>query len=164
MFEAIRNRQQASAVELAEDLQKSVHSLYYHLNLLEKTGLVQVCDYRRAGKRDEAVYEAVSERLVFNKEDTNPAYVESLIKTVRLALRKAEREHEAARRNKVESDRVGVLRLQATLAHDDALSLRRKVKELGNWVRKRDRPSSESGTETVSLTCLVVPLETARES
>ena len=64
---------------------------------------------------------------------------------------------------KVASERVGVLRLPANLSNDDALRLRRKVKELGDWVRKRNRPNSESGTEPMSLTGLAILLETTKQ-
>ncbi len=159
LFEALRLRQKASVAELAVDLEKSVHSLYYHVKSLTKVGLIRVCDYRRVGKRDEAIYESVSDRLVFNKESTNPAYTESLIKTIRLALRKAEREHQDARRATVSSELFAILRLQANLSSDDAQALRKKVAAIGKWVRNRDLSDTESDTTPIAITCLVVPLE-----
>lgn len=159
LFEALRLRQTASVAELAADLNKSVHSLYYHVKTLVNVGLIRVCEHRRVGKRDEAVYEPVSDRLVFNKEGANPAYSESLIKTVRLVLRKAEREHQNARRAKVPEDQFATLRLQANLSPEDAKELRRKIVAMGKWVRKRDVSDRDSDAASMAITCLVVPLD-----
>lgn len=158
LYEALRKRRQASVVELAVDLERSVHSLYYHVKSLTKVGLIRVCEYRRVGKRDEAVFEPVSSRLVIDRENNNAAYVESLIKTVRLALRKAEQEHRNARQAESPSDLFAVLRLQANLSTEDGLTLQKKLKALGQWVRNRDQSTDKTGTQQISLTCLAVPL------
>lgn len=159
LYEAIRNRGRASATELADDSGKTVHSLYYHLKSLQKANLIRICDYRRAGKRDEAVFEAVSKRLVFEKDSANPAYTESLIKTVRIALRKAEQEHREARRTSTSQEDFAVLRIQANLSTKDAEELKRKIEAIGKWVRNRDQSNSHNDSKLVSLTCLAVPLE-----
>ena len=145
-------------MELAEATGKSVHSLYFHIRLLENVGLIRVREFRRKGKRDEAIYEVVSARLVIRKDNSNPAYVESLIKTVRVALRKAEKEHAAARIRNAESELYAILRLQANLKDNDAKKLRDKIKDLGKWVRKHKRPITEPGTEGIGITCLIVPI------
>ena len=157
LYEALRTRRRASIVELAEDLHRSVHSLYYHVNSLSNAGLIRVCEYRRVGKRDEAVFEPVSDRLVIDRENNSSAYTASLVKTVRLALRKAEQEHGNARRNEMPNELFGLLRLQASLSPEDATTLRKKLKALGQWIRKRDLPG-DTDAQPISVTCLAVPL------
>ena len=158
LYEAIRRRKLASVAELAADMQKTVHSLYYHLRALTKVGLIRIREHRRVGKRDEAIYEAISDRLVIDKDNSNRAYVEGLIKTVRIALRKSEREHREARYKQLESDQFAFLRLQSRLSPKDAEQLRMKIKDLGRWVRKRDRPLDDPVASAISITCLNVPL------
>lgn len=159
LYEAIQRRRQASVLELAEDLKKSPHSLYYHIKQLLNVKLIQIGDYRRVGKRDEALYEVVAERLKIDQANTGRDYREAIIKTVGSALRKAEREHRDARMRQVDHERFALTRIQATLSHEDARILREKTRQLNQWVRKRNISGDEIEGEDVSLTCLVVPID-----
>lgn len=49
-----------SVAELARELGRSPQSLYYHLEIMVKVGLLRQSGSRKAGKRDEAIYELVS--------------------------------------------------------------------------------------------------------
>lgn len=163
LYEAIRRLESGSAAELAVELGKSVHALYYHLRALHKVGLIRVRERRRVGRRDEAVYEAASDRLVIDKDNSNRAYVEGLIKTIRIALRRAEREHREARLNQAAGELFAVLRVQARLSEEDAAQLRKKIWDLGTWIRKRQLPEGADGAEEVAVTCLAVPLNQVDE-
>ena len=156
LYEAIQERGQASVIELAESLDKTVHSLYYHLRKLERVKLVRIAGFQRVGKKDQAIYEPVSRRLTIDRDNADPAYRQSLIKAVHLTLRKAEREHRQARQALAPDERFGILRLQANLSSEDAGRLREKLAELGNWIRRRSNPKLHG--ETLAVTCLVVPL------
>ena len=158
IYEAIRSIRRVTVAELAEHLGRTVHSLYYHVNAMVGAGLIRVTEYRRSGKKDEAVYEAVSDRLVFDKSTSNPAYRESLIRSVRVALRKAEREHARSRQARTPGEDFGLLRLKARLKEEDAREFQKKLESLGKWVRRRDQEPGETEANEYSVTCLFVPL------
>ncbi len=159
LFESIRRLQQATVAELAVEMDRTVHSLYHHLKLLTDVGLIRIKEYRRVGKRDEAIYEPVSKKLVIDKQNASRAYNEGLIKTVRIALRKAEREHRESRQQEIDNELFGILRLEAQLSAEDAELLIKKIRALGAWVRRRDNAKS-TDQRTYSLTCLAIPRET----
>lgn len=157
LYEAIQKQGKASVAELAQILNKTVHSLYYHLRQLERVKLIRVAGYQRVGKKDEAVYETLSRRLTIDRDNTDPTYRESLIKAIRIMLRKAEREHREARESNLADESFGVLRVQASLSPDDAARLRQKLVDLGSWIRRRS--NSDNQGETIAVTGLIVPLE-----
>src|SRR5579864_4918552 len=49
--------------ELAEKMSRPADGLYHHVRQLQKVGILRVAETRRAGKRDEAVYELTAERF-----------------------------------------------------------------------------------------------------
>ena len=162
LYEAIQRRNGASIVELAKDLKRSPHSLYYHVSQLLAVKLIRVREHRRVVKRDEAIYEVVSSRLMIDEQDDSRRYAEALVKTVQNALRKADREHRDARMSSIDSSRFALARFQATLSNEDADKLRAKVSQLNQWIRKRNISHDrydENNVEEVSITCLVVPIE-----
>lgn len=159
LYESIQRRGGASIVELAKELKKSPHSLYYHVRQLCAVKLIRVREYRRVGKRDEAIYEVVSKRLFIDKQNTSREYSEALSKTVRGALRKAEREHHTARLDGIDSSKFAVARVQVKLSTEDADSLRERITQLTQWVRERNIMNENMEGEEVSYTCLVVPIQ-----
>ncbi len=158
LFEALQHLDGASAAELAAELGRSVHSLYYHLKGLQAVELIRVRELRRVAKRDEAIYEVSSKRLRLDRTQSDQAYNNGLIKTVRAMLRKAEAEHRSAREACSPSELFSVLRLQANLSSADFLELRKRVESLGRWIRKRDQAPQGRAARRVSVTCLGTPL------
>ncbi len=158
LFEALRLAGKASIAELADSMARSPHSLYYHVKMMVKNDLFKVVGTRRVVARDEAVYEVVAPRLGFLRGNQSPVYREQIIKTLRLSLRKAEREHQAAQSaaaaGNLDDEEIRMLRLQLRLSGPDAETLRRKLTELGQWARKREKKSGD----LYSVTGLVTPV------
>lgn len=110
----------------------------------------------------EAIFEVSSKRLLLDRIQSDQAYNSGLIKTVRAMLRKAQAEHQSAREACSPSELFSVLRLQANLAQDDILELKKRVESLGRWVRKRHQAPSSKAALPVSITCLGTPLVNPR--
>ncbi len=119
IVEALRLAGNASIAELAERLNRSPHSLYYHMDLLEKCGLIHVCETRRSGAREEAVYTLTASRFLFSRESNSSLYRKQMAKALRLVFRKAEREHlaaqAAAQSGELGNDEIRLLRIQVKL-------------------------------------------------
>jgi DNA-binding transcriptional ArsR family regulator len=84
----------ASVAELAEHLGRPADRLYHHLRKLVGAGLVREVERRAAGRRTEAVYDAVAERLAFDPQ-AEPAR-EPIARLARTILRRADRLFERA--------------------------------------------------------------------
>ncbi len=159
VVEALRLAGRASIAELAARLGRSPHSLYHHIRLLESCRLILICGKRRSGSREEAIYTLRSARFALAKNATDPLYRRQAVKTLRLVLRKAEREHqraqEAVQTGAVAGKEIRMLRLTASLNTRDAATLRRKLAELGEWVRQHE---TTARGRLYSLTGLVTPI------
>ena len=162
LYEAIQRHDGASIGELANELKKSPHTLYYHVRQLSDVQLIRVREYRRVGKRDEAIYEVVSKRLFIDQQNSSPEYSEALAKTVGSALRKAEREHRAARLKLTQPSKFAVARAQVKLTSKDADRLRQRISDLTQWVRERNIMNDDVEGEEVSYTCVVAPIERSK--
>jgi AcrR family transcriptional regulator len=78
--------------DVAERLGKRAGSLYYHFGLLEKAGLLRRVGERPAGKKPEALFEPVADRIEIDAPSEDAAAVESTLKTMASAFRMAERD------------------------------------------------------------------------
>ncbi len=87
-FEALGT---ASVRDLAEHLDRSPESLYFHLRKLVDRGLVEDVGERQAGRRMERLYRLVAPRLRIAGDLTRPAYREALADTCRSITRSTER-------------------------------------------------------------------------
>src|SRR5688572_26390630 len=63
---ALGEAEQASIAALAKRLGRTPHSLYYHVKLLERAGVVRTADTQRRGRRDERIWTLVGERIQVN--------------------------------------------------------------------------------------------------
>jgi predicted transcriptional regulator len=84
-----------SLAELGEALGRAPDSLYYHVRMLLKAGLVVPRGTRGAGVREEALYDTPG-ALVIDHEPATPRESEGLMRLVGSALRAAERDLRAA--------------------------------------------------------------------
>ena len=86
----------SSVRELAARLGRLAESLYYHVRLLVKVGLVVVDHERKAARRSEAVYRLVAPRLMVDPKRRSAEFLSALAGTCATLLRQTEREHRAA--------------------------------------------------------------------
>ncbi len=86
----------ASVAEIADRMGRAADSLYYHVRLLVKVGLLRQRGTRKSGKRDEALYALVAPRIDLSCKPGSPASTASTMKTMVSAFRLAEREMRAA--------------------------------------------------------------------
>lgn len=91
IVEALLTHGPMTVAELAPALARKPKGLYYHLKALEKVGLVEVKETRRATRREEAVYGLVSRSMRMSKDLSDPAYRQAMQDSVASTLRAAER-------------------------------------------------------------------------
>jgi len=81
-----------SVADVAERMGRPPGALYYHIDILERTGLLTRVGTRKRGKRDEALYRPAGRKIVLEATD-QPA---DAVKALQSAFRMAERDFEAA--------------------------------------------------------------------
>lgn len=85
-----------SVSDMARLTGRPATSLYHHLRVLEEAGILAESGTRPKGKRFESVYEVVESRLELELEAGDPQSGNELVRTMRSALRMAERDFVAA--------------------------------------------------------------------
>lgn len=81
--------------EIASRMGRSVQGLYYHARILTEAGILRQVGTRRAGRRDEALYELTAETIEVPAPRRPDARARAL-KALRLIFRRAERELQTA--------------------------------------------------------------------
>lgn len=145
-----------SVGEIADRLQWKAESIYYHVKALNEVGLVRRVGERSAGRKPEALYEAVAPEIVVDQEDRTPAYLAAVWDVYRASLRACERDLERALFD--EEDGEGPRR--NTLLHQVNVRLsRRKAEQLRAMVDDVVRFAMDNeyhdGPESISLTVVV---------
>jgi AcrR family transcriptional regulator len=85
--------------EIAERMGRPASTLYYHFRRLEHVGLIKRAGTRPRGKRLEALFEPVAQRIAMSTECGSEPALRAALKTVAAAFRMAERDLEAALRS-----------------------------------------------------------------
>ena len=83
-----------SVRDLAERMGRTPHSLYYHVHLMARVGLLREVGQREDGGRSEALYQPARHRVALDAAD--PGSGPAIRRTMGAAFRMAERDLEAA--------------------------------------------------------------------
>lgn len=161
---ALEQMGQASVREIAERIGRRPSSLYYHLELLLKTELLQEVESRHSAGRPEVVYELVARRLVLRGDPSQPGTIEAVIHATSSVLRMCDREVKTA----IEKGRhVGGNRMSATRSR--ARLSRQQVEEIFEHIKRieqimRTTPETEAGQGAFyTWTSFLTPVEAIPE-
>jgi predicted ArsR family transcriptional regulator len=146
--------------ELAEKLGRPADGLYHHVRQLQKVGILRVAETRRAGKRDEAVFELTAERFGHTEQPKTSAMKHAIVQTAASALRLANREfRRAVLADKEEEDegrtRAKLSRQRTWLADDDLAELHGMLEKIEAFLKRR---TGRKQGRPFALTMVLVPL------
>lgn len=128
----------ASVSEVAKRMNKRSKSLYYHIEQMEAHGLLKIVGRRATVKKPEAVYDAVSPRLEFQRNPSE-SYRAATRKSIQALLRLASRQMDAAEEAGL---KPRVTKLSLRLSSEDQKEWSRRFQELLRWAEERDDRSS----------------------
>lgn len=103
--------------DMATLMGRPAGSLYYHVGLLEKAGLLKRAGERPKGKRPEALFQPTARRFEVETEPGDETNIEHVVKTLASAFRMAERDLEVTLRNGDHSKEGPERTLYATRMH-----------------------------------------------
>lgn len=164
LVSAFERMGQCTVGELSDELDEPAESLYYHVRRMVGAGVLRQCGVRPTSRRDEAIYELPGKELVFDPNNTSPAFLTALGKSVSALLRLADRAYGlaiAARGTKRKGGARNLMIQQhyARLGADDLTELNRRLEDIADFIQERDDPTARPW---VSLTMALSPV--ARES
>jgi len=160
IMEALPDLVPCSISELAKDLGRTPQSLYYHVEILTAVGLINQVGSRRAGKRDEAVYDLPAKWVRF-VNNNDPDSRETLFKLAHTILRIAEKNYQQAYHRGFVTQVGDVeniyLRRQRGRLTDEALQ---KVREHINAIGELfENGKAEDRGNSYGLSVVLTPLE-----
>ncbi len=161
IVEAFKDNRPRSARELAQELDRPVSSLYFHIHRLLRAGVIVECGRRPGVKKPEVLYRPTARRIGLATDPSSPASVETAVGAVRAILRRCEREFKAAVRSGAASDpsgrpRTAGRRMKSRLTDADLASFLRRLETLERWLVRRD---NRAAGRPVVWTSFVVPVE-----
>lgn len=144
-----------SVAELAHQLGKGPHTLYYHLAKLEEVGLVKCTGTRKAGRRDERLYSVAAEDFVIPRKDADAEGRTRLYKMAAASLRTAMREHKDNMTEEEWGDFAQFVRTTVRLSKEDAREFRRRIRDAVTWAS--GRRTKADGSLVLAYTSVVTP-------
>jgi hypothetical protein len=138
----------ASIPELTAYMGRSPKSLYYHVRQLCQVGLLVVRETRQAGKRSEAVYGLVADRMIMEDENEDAEYMQTAYRAQRALLRKLARELMPAEdaQGTEGADEADVLRVLVWLTPEARTRLMAMLEEITRFLRENDDPQQGKRT------------------
>jgi DNA-binding transcriptional ArsR family regulator len=152
---ALGDAENATIAALARRLGRTPHSLYYHVKLLERAGVIRLADTRRRGRRDERIWTLAGERILLDASAMSPASIVKASKAIDAMLRLTSRELSAAlrrhaRRPDAKPHLAGV-RMKARLDERALGRVAGLIEEIGRVVSNANRASRPGQTYAVTL-------------
>lgn len=150
--------------ELAERLDRSPESLYYHLRALEGASLVRRHETRVRNGRSEVIWASVARGVYTDPDQTSPDYVEAMQRSASSLLRLADRQvHAALELQKETGSRrppsLRCMQVHVRLAPAAVRELARRLDDLIAFIEESDDPEAE---KMVAVTLASAPIPGAR--
>jgi DNA-binding MarR family transcriptional regulator len=155
LYTSLRTDGPATAKDLAKRLDGDEMSLYYHLRQLAKHGLIET-ESRPTATKPETLFK-VGGAFVVKLDLDDPANLRELQRNITLVLKNAIRDCTSAAEQLGNAfhEQALIARAAARLSEEDARELRRKVRELNEWVAERSKSTGSRYCVTISAVPLV---------
>ena len=149
----------ATVRDLAKRLGRKPSSLYYHVELLERVGLLTSVETRRPDGRAEARFELIADRIALQIEGSNPGMLQHATQATSATLRLASREASRAYERGWSGNGHGMyaVRLKVKLDPSEHEQLVEHLREIEALIRKRAIAPADSGRVS-SWTTMLVPV------
>lgn len=160
------NPEPLAIADMATLMGRPAGSLYHHVGLLEKAGLLKRTGTRPKGKRYEALFSPTATRIEYDTQNGGEDVVNMAVKTMAMAFRMTERDLEAALRGKKSVQEGQDRNLFAARMHLRAspkllAKVNKHLKAINDLLiaeaAKDPRPSPED--QHLSLTIALLPLK-----
>ena len=158
-------REALSVAQIAQRMGRPATAIYYHVQLLEKAGLLRRAGERRSGRRGETLYRPAAERFEMDMdENTKPGDPEAAVKTLSMAFRmavgdmKAAFEDESVRASGPRRNFIGG-RFHCRLTREELAELNRHLRHIEKMLSRPPSTAEPSPHDTfISLTLALMPL------
>lgn len=161
ILDALAAAGESPIAELAAQLGRRPHALYYHLRALERVGLVRRTGTRRNGKSDAALYSVPAPRMTLQYRFGASGFSAGMLRTLGAMLRLTERDFRRAlrfRTAEAEGPRRNLL-CSRTKARLTAAQLERVNTHLAALFEELAGAQGQRAGRLQALTIVTAPLE-----
>ena len=148
-----------TVAEIASMLGRSTHSLYHHVRVLERVGLILNMGIQRRNRRDEVLYATPGRRLNIHRDPGSPTFLRNVRGLVGGMLRLTERDFVRAQARrvpvKVSARNLSAGRIKGRLTTAQLREVRRLMERL--YELMGNHPEQTDGT-LHALTMVIAPL------
>src|SRR4051794_15733257 len=145
--------------EIASMLGRSTHSLYHHVRVLERVGLILNMGVERRNRRDEVLYATRARRLNIHRDPGSPTFLRNVRGLVAGMLRLTERDFVRAQARrvpvKVSARNLSAGRIKGRLTASQLREVRRLMERI--YELMGNHPEQTDGT-LHALTMVIAPL------
>jgi len=152
--------------DMAALMNRSAGSLYHHVGILERAGILKQTGTRPKGKRHEALYLPTASRFVFDTSSGEEDVIASAVKLMATGFRMAERDLEAALRSDNRPmegpDRdFYAFRLHVRASPELLAKINKHMNAVLDLLTPNEKTSSKFGPDDqhVSLTIALLPIK-----
>ena len=160
------NQEPLAIAEMAVLMGRTAGSLYHHVGILEKAGLLSRKGTRPKGKRHEALHLPSAQRIEFDTSQEGEDMVAQAVKAMAMAFRMAERDMEAALTHEQSRQEGSKRNLFATRMHLRAspkvlTKINKHLKAIEDLVMSESIQPTEPSPDDkhLSLTIALLPLK-----
>jgi DNA-binding transcriptional ArsR family regulator len=152
----LRRHGEASVSILADRIGIKLESLYYHVHVLQKAGLIVAARERVTGRRPETIYAPVAPHFRIDDKNRDPDFLRALLAMYQSQIRHAERGLDTALQSEIEASgprtSTYVRQYEVTMRSFKADRLRRLIGTIDDFMVDSDDPKGiENYTLTITL-------------
>lgn len=158
-----------SIADMARRTGRPATSLYHHVHVLERAGILENAGTRPKGKRFETLYRLADKRLELDPDDADPRSAEQLLRALSAAFRMTERDFSAAMETGQavpEGDQRNIvgLRIHMRTGPEGLAELNRRLDSILDWLVANAETDEPAGADDqfISLTLALAPLRGRR--
>ena len=161
ILDSLLNDGPSSIKEVADALGKPPDSLYYHVKLLSKVGLIIQVDSRKSGARDEAIYDVPTERFELMTDCSDPASVDATLRIMKNMTRVTARDCAAGLKsgNAVTSGKSRNFRGNRYIGRLTIAELRELNKLFAAIEKLCKKTAGRTTPKLIAVSCVMSPIE-----
>lgn len=155
IMQTLNGRGELVAADLAQHLRIPEKSVYYHLRVLQRSGLIESSEKRQGSTKPQTVFRSLVNPIRLEVDRNDPAFSSLAEKKVKSMLRKLQSDYRRALAVGTPKSPIVIQSSTFRLSSEDRDELQRRMQELVQWANER----SSRDAESYSYTSVLLPLK-----
>ncbi len=147
--------------DLASRMSRQPATLYYHVNMMERAGVLVRYGVRDTGRHAETIYMLAEKRIRLDMTQRTPRFLDAVTRGFASLLRYAERTLATALKSETttktgKASELRIRQVNVRLTRNKLVELNRRLDDLQSYIDDADSPSAKS-TYAITICLSVLP-------